>query len=83
MRAESARSRETRFRAASEALLAGTPDAETRAIAKELNQQATAEGRAAKSLESESASLLRQQAAAIKSSDALIARAVKLETASP
>ena len=80
---KSARGRETRYRALAAALLAGSPDAETKAVARELTQQAGAEARDANALENESESLLRRQESTNKRADALTARAVELEATSP
>jgi hypothetical protein len=83
MRAQSARAREGNLRAAAAALLVGTPDAETRAVARELNTQASAEGRDANSLENESEGLVRRQVSTLKRADALTARAIDLEASTP
>jgi hypothetical protein len=82
-RAANARSRAAQFRAAAEALLASGADAETKAIAKDMTQQAAAEDRDGKRLESESASLLRKKASLEKRADAITVRAVELEASTP
>jgi hypothetical protein len=83
IRAASARSREARFRAAAAALLASGSDAETKAVARDMTQQASAEARDANSLENESASLLRRQVSTKKRADALTAKAMELEASIP
>ncbi len=83
IRAASPRARANQYRAGAEALLAGTPDAETKAIARELNQQAVAEDREAKRLENESKALRKKQESTTKRADSLMARAVELEASSP
>jgi hypothetical protein len=83
IRAESARFREARFRAGAETLLAGAPDAEARAVAREMTQQANAEAREANSLENESEVLLRRQASTNERANVLIERAEALEATNP
>jgi hypothetical protein len=83
IRAESARSRETQFRAGAAALLAGSTDAETRSIAREMTQQANTEAREANALENEAEALLRREEYTKQRADALIARAAELEASTP
>lgn len=79
----SSRSRAAHFRAAAEALLASGNDAETKAIAKAMTKQATAEDRNGTRPENESESLLRKKATIEKRADATTARAVELEASAP